>query len=57
MREPQARRDPREIVVPTRSGQPRPTARRRPAPGTMSRFAMVGATAGTVGRALLRHPG
>jgi hypothetical protein len=54
MREPHARRDQREIVVPSRGREARPAARRRPAPG---RFAGVTALAGGAGRAVLRHPG
>ncbi|MCJ2032694.1 peptidoglycan-binding domain-containing protein [Methylobacterium sp. J-068] len=57
MREPQARRDQREIVVPPRSREPRSAARRRPATGRTQRLAALGATAGAVGRAFLRHPG
>lgn len=54
MREPQARREHREIVVPPRNGEARPRARRRPPAALSGRFA---ATAGTIGRAVLRHPG
>ncbi|KQP31180.1 hypothetical protein ASF49_11445 [Methylobacterium sp. Leaf104] len=54
MREPHARRDQREIVVPTRTREARPVARRRPPPG---RLAGLSALAGGAGRAVLRHPG
>lgn len=57
MREPQARRDQREIIVPTRSAEARPRARRRPQVGVAGGVASLGATAGTLGRAFLRHPG
>ncbi len=57
MREPQARRDQREIVVPARSREPRAAARRRPAAGVSGRFAALTATAAGAGRAFLRHPG
>lgn len=57
MREPQARRDQREIVVPARSAEPRPRARRQPASRASGRLTTLTATAGTIGRAFLRHPG
>jgi hypothetical protein len=57
MREPQARRDQREIVVPARSAEPRQRARRQPASRASGRLTTLTATAGTIGRAFLRHPG
>lgn len=60
MREPQARRDQREIIVPSRGREARPAALRRPAPGGVAGFGSLagfGALAGGAGRAILRHPG
>ena len=60
MREPQARPDQREIVVPSRGREARPAARRRPAPGRfagLGGLAGFGALAGGASRAVLRHPG
>ncbi|MCK2055192.1 peptidoglycan-binding domain-containing protein [Methylobacterium sp. 37f] len=57
MREPQARRDQREIVVPSRSREPRAAGHRRPAARASGRFTAFGALAAGAGRAFLRHPG